>query len=692
MMSDITGEREDPLGQLAERFIRGNGIETGDATRGFPVPSGVSIRQVHVSALSADGGNHGTNDTSLNALDFCIAGDIVQDAGDPETILQKRLLMLRPGGILFVRVPCKSDSSGHFPSLQRRLFPGVDRSSVNAPVAGIMRMVKEEKIGMLPVRILWQGTCSGAGSREYVFVLERFDYIVQIQELLQKKAASPESRSCPADVVIPVYNAHDDLLRCLYSVMVHYENERIILIDDTSTDPRIGSLFSSLEPYQSSWFILIRQEKNRGFAATVNRGMHYSQNDIVLLNSDTIVTKGWVKKLQEGAGSLKNCGTMTPLSNNGTICSVPVMMEKNLLPPGISIDSYADMIEQISFGQFPAIPSGIGFCLYITRECLDAIGYFDEVTYREGYGEETDFCLRAREAGMTHHVCDTTFVYHRGMASFSARAMSRLRKGIALLNARYPSYQDEVTAFTRDNPLHGIQENITCRTITWDFSGSSPRFLFIPGDESQHGFDRPCEDFREDRMCYVLRCTPSEFHVSEYNHGNRLDYSFTADAQSPDEVLEITEKILCSFRISCVCLDHPDTRISNCAAKFHIPCRISSFSSGSVTNKEKGTGRTRFMMSGDTCGSGVSDEQAPLAPLRERPVPDWSSGRQFTSGEIFRGIRTFPEARFNGVIPFRPETPGSLPARFFCSISENGILYTLQRIRFLLMHRKEGRA
>lgn len=688
MTSGINEGKKDLPGQLAETYIRGNGIGTGTGPHRIPIPPGACIRRVRESTLAKEE-NPGTADTSLTNLDFCVVTHIPQNAGDPPAFLHRCLQTLRPGGILFVVVPCNPDPAGYLRSTRRRSFSRVDRSSVNTPDEGIRKIVKEEKIGTLPVRVRWQGACVVAGSRDFVLVLERFDYVVQIQELLQKKAGALKNQSCAVDVIIPVYNAPDDLVRCLYSVMVHDENERIILIDDKSTDPRIGSLFSILEPYQSSGFVLICQENNRGFAATVNRGMCYSRNDVVLLNSDTIVTKGWTKKMQDGARSLKNCGTMTPLSNNGTLSSVPVMMENNLLPPGVSIDSYANMVGQISFGRFPRIPAGIGFCLFITRECLDAIGYFDEVTYREGYGEETDFCLRAREAGMTHHVCDTTFIYHRGMASFSSRAMRQLKKGIAALDARYPTYQDEVTAFILENPLRGIQENIACRAVTWDFSGCTSRVLFIACNEGRKRYDRQAEESGDNGMYYLLRCTPSEYCLSEYNRGNHLDYTFPADTRAPEAVLESIGKILCSFRISCVCPDHPDTRISNSAAKFHIPCRISPFFSGPVANKEKGTGRTPCMEPGDTCSSGFTDEQGPIAPLCMRQEPDWSSGRQFTSEEIFRGIRTFPEARFKGIIPFRPEPSGSLPARFFRCISENGIHYTLQRIRFLIVHREE---
>jgi O-antigen biosynthesis protein len=691
MTPGLTEGKTDILEQLAEQYIRGKGVGTGDVPRGFPVPPGISIRQVHGSALAGNGGNIGIPGKPLANLDFCIAGHFLQYTGDPLTFLHRCLHVLRPGGILFVLIPCTSDPSAHIPALKRTLFSRASHISIDAPDPVIRMILKEEMIFALPVRIRWQGTCVLAGSREYVFVLERFDYFVQIQELLQKKVAFLKNRSCPADVIIPVYNAHDDLLRCLYSVMVHHENERIILIDDKSPDPGIRNLFSSLEPYQSSWFVLIQQEKNSGFAATVNRGMRLSRNDVILLNSDTIVTKDWVKKLQEGVGSVKNCGTMTPLTNNGTLCSVPVMMENNLLPPGISIDDYAHMVEKISFGQFPLIPTGIGFCLYITRACLDTTGYFDDVTFREGYGEENDFCLRARESGMTHHVCDTTYIYHRGMASFSAQAMTRLEKGIAALNARYPAYQDEVSRFIQGNPLHAIQENIACRATTWDFSGRSPRVLFIPGSENWNGCGRQTGESGDDGIYYILRCTPSEYCVSEYHKENCLDYSFPADDPSPGAFMEIIEKILCSFRISGIYLDQADTRVSDSAVKFHIPCIIASFSSEPATRNEKRPDQAQCMMSGDTCDSGflVDPDQVTLSPLHERQEPDWSSGRRFTSTEIFNSIRVFPEARFKGVTPFRPETPGSLPARFLRCLSENGVFYTLQRIRFFIRDRKE---
>ena len=42
------------------------------------------------------------------------------------------------------------------------------------------------------------------------------------------------------------------------------------------------------------------------------------------------------------------------------------------------------------------IPVGVGFCLYLRRDCLNAAGLFRADLFAQGYGEENDLCLRAR--------------------------------------------------------------------------------------------------------------------------------------------------------------------------------------------------------------------------------------------------------------------------------------------------------
>jgi GT2 family glycosyltransferase len=71
-------------------------------------------------------------------------------------------------------------------------------------------------------------------------------------------------------------------------------------------------------------------------------------------------------------------------------------------------------IEAAAVRIYPDIPTGVGFCMFIRRRLLNKIGLFDAVTFRLGYGEENDFCMRALAAGWRNVLCDDTFVQHVG--------------------------------------------------------------------------------------------------------------------------------------------------------------------------------------------------------------------------------------------------------------------------------------
>src|SRR5437764_3575499 len=140
--------------------------------------------------------------------------------------------------------------------------------------------------------------------------------------------------------------------------------------------------------------------EGRTLCAPTGRGGRGAQRapsapDVVLLNSDTIVTARWLEKLIDAAYSNGDVGTVTPLSNNATLCSVPQAFEENLVPSGFDVASFAKHVGDVSARSYPRIPTGVGFCLYIKRALLDDIGLFDAQRFAGGYGEENDFCMRA---------------------------------------------------------------------------------------------------------------------------------------------------------------------------------------------------------------------------------------------------------------------------------------------------------
>ena len=266
-----------------------------------------------------------------------------------------------------------------------------------------------------------------------------------------------------ADVVVPVYNAPDDIRACVARVLAHLRPDvRLVLIDDASPDPAIAVYFAELERLCHPQVLLLRNEVNLGFTGTANRGMRLSRADVVLLNSDTIVTRGWLDALLHCAATDATIGTITPFSNNAEICSYPRFCEDNPWRTGRDPDADAAAIAAAAVPTYPDIPTGVGFCLFLRRAMLDAVGIFDPV-FGAGYGEENDLCLRAARAGWRNVLADNTFVVHTGGRSFVGQKSELGPRNMALLLERHPHYLDMVHAYIAADPLRPLREAAASR-------------------------------------------------------------------------------------------------------------------------------------------------------------------------------------------------------------------------------------
>ena len=265
------------------------------------------------------------------------------------------------------------------------------------------------------------------------------------------------------DIIVPIYNAFEDAVRCVESVRRHSSEEcRIVLIDDCSPDQRIAGLFTELAAEADERIVLLRNPSNLGFVGTANRGMALGKHDVVLLNSDTIVTARWAEKLRRCAGSDRTIGTITPFSNNAEICSFPLFCQNNSLD-GVDIEAVNQAMEAAAAPVYPDIPTAVGFCMYIRRELLDRIGLFDAETFGLGYGEENDFCMRALKAGYRNVLCEDTFVAHVGSRSFSEKTEALKAKNSQLLFAKHPEYLGLVQQFIAQDPLATLRARVRDR-------------------------------------------------------------------------------------------------------------------------------------------------------------------------------------------------------------------------------------
>ena len=383
------------------------------------------------------------------------------------------------------------------------------------------------------------------------------------------------------DIIVPIYNAYDYTVECIKSILNNTDlnTHTLVLINDKSPDEKILPMLEKFKnENQDKKIVVLENEQNMGFVKTVNRGMQYSKNDVILLNSDTEVTKNWIEKLQKAAYSNQYIATVTPLTNNGTICSVPNFGVDNELPKNMNLTEYAQMIENISQSRYPELTTGNGFCLYIKRQAIEELGLFDDKTFEKGYGEENDFCYRALDFGYTNILCDNTFIYHKGTQSFKKENLTETRmalieKHMKLLREKHPIYVQKTDNFIANNPLRDIQENIDINIKLY----GKKRILYLvneweenmemTGGTSLHIKDLIQRNLKTKTASFVL--APDKFDLTRfklylYTEGTSREIAnFKTDIQNYGQITytnqtyeEMIKTIFDSFKIDILHVHH----------------------------------------------------------------------------------------------------------------------------------------
>ena len=163
---------------------------------------------------------------------------------------------------------------------------------------------------------------------------------------------------------------------------------RLIIINDASPDSRVDDYLQSVADNADN-VILIENDRNLGFVRSVNRGLSMSSNDVVILNTDTELPDRWLERLIRPIRIDETVASATPMTNSGTICSFPNFLENNRLFDGLSLKAIDEQFGKM-IPLYTEVPTGVGFCMAMSRSALAKIGALDEETFGKGYGEEND--------------------------------------------------------------------------------------------------------------------------------------------------------------------------------------------------------------------------------------------------------------------------------------------------------------
>jgi GT2 family glycosyltransferase len=272
------------------------------------------------------------------------------------------------------------------------------------------------------------------------------------------RRAPPPRPGAGTAVIVPVYRGRAQTLACLRAVLATLGPEdRLIVVNDASPEPEMAEALETLAAENTLTLIPScpgNPGRNLGFPAAANAGLLAAGGaDAVLLNSDTIVHPGWLAALRAAAHAAPDIGTATPLSNDATIFTYPDPADPAPMPGPAEAAERAALALRVNAGITVDVPTGHGFCLYIRADCLHATGLLRPEPFAQGYGEENDFCERARARGWRHVAAPSVYVAHEGGVSFGTARHHLLARNAAILERLHPAYRGRVAAFIAADPL-----------------------------------------------------------------------------------------------------------------------------------------------------------------------------------------------------------------------------------------------
>lgn len=328
-------------------------------------------------------------------------------------------------------------------------------------------------------------------------------------------------------IIVPVFNAINEVMDCLDSVIQNTklgEKVKLLVINDASSDKTV---YKKLEKYKNIHGVkIIHNKKNIGYTNNVNYGISLcAKDDIVLLNSDTIVSRNWLRQMSIAAYQNGDIGTVTAVSNGAGAFSVP-KSGWNDLPEHLSINHIARLVSSSIDSAFVTTPTGNGFCLFIKRELLDDIGVFDREKFPRGYGEENDFCMRAVANGWVNIVDLKTYIYHKRSASFKGEKDLLIEQGISQVKNDHPFYSGAIKAIGKSTVFtkaRNIIDNKINKTSQHE-PIVKPKILFVistrTGGTPKTNYDlmRSLKDIYD---CYVLA---SNSKIIEIMRADEKDY------------------------------------------------------------------------------------------------------------------------------------------------------------------------
>lgn len=235
--------------------------------------------------------------------------------------------------------------------------------------------------------------------------------------------AAEDTREEPSiSVVVVSYNQWHLTQRCLQSLEAECDGvpTQFIVVDNASRDDAPAGLqaWAAGDPARR---IAVLNKENLGFGGGINAGMAHATGDyVVVLNNDTIVSRGWARGLRRHLERRPELGLVCPITNN-------IGNEAQVALAGNTPDEVFASARRYTLGKtgcWLPLSCAAFFCVMMPRAVWQRAGPMDE-RFFPGYFEDDDYCLRVRGLGLQIACAEDVFVYHEHSATFDQEGQAR---------------------------------------------------------------------------------------------------------------------------------------------------------------------------------------------------------------------------------------------------------------------------
>ncbi len=225
-------------------------------------------------------------------------------------------------------------------------------------------------------------------------------------------------------VVLTFNNLERCTKKCIKTILefTDLNNNELIIVDNNSSDSTVHWLDEIQKKNSDKNILLIKNEKNFGYAGGNNTGIEHSKGKyIILLNNDTEVCENWVENLTSSFSKDPELGLVSPITNRiGSLQQITI--------PGLDASNWGEKVRPYITsmkGRYFYTSKVCFFCVCIPRKVIGKVGFLDP-NYGRGNFEDDDYCLRVLKEGFKIRVNEDLFIFHHGSLSFAGFSESEL--------------------------------------------------------------------------------------------------------------------------------------------------------------------------------------------------------------------------------------------------------------------------